>query len=152
MTTSTTAVVFDDLTAGSGFPPITQHVTQELIDATALATLDFNPVHTNREWASRAQVFGTPKTVAHGMFTMSLMVSVVNRPWLGSNAHIVQADAKFTRPVPVGSVVTATAEISELHPRGGGADDVIVISAKVTDQDDHTVAVAALTVHISPPT
>ena len=69
----TQPISFSELAIGDEFPSITVEVTQDVIDVAALAHLDFNPVHTDIDWAERAQVFGTPKTVAHGMFTMSGM-------------------------------------------------------------------------------
>lgn len=140
-------VVFSELENGIEFPSITVEVTQTVIDVAALAHLDFNPVHTNIPWAERAQVFGTPKTVAHGMFTMSGMASVVLRHWGGSNAEIVGIDAKLTEPVPVGSVVTTTGKIKELHPRGPG-EDIVIVGLEATNQDGRTVGVGNVRVRI----
>jgi acyl dehydratase len=140
-------VVFSDLKIGDEFPEITVEITQEVIDVAALAHLDFNPVHTAVDWAERAQVFGTPKTVAHGMFTMSGMVSVVLRHWGKSGIAIVGIDGKLTRPVPVGSTVTTTGSIKELHPRSPG-QDIVVVGVKAVDQDDNIVGVGSVRVRI----
>jgi acyl dehydratase len=113
---------YEALELGQQLPAVQHEVTQEVIDRAALAHLDFNPVHTNLEWSERAQPFGTPKTVAHGMFTMSLMASVIHRAWHAQGAVIRRMDSKFTKPVPVGQTVRCEGSVTELHPAGTGRD------------------------------
>lgn len=146
--TTTEHIDFADLQIGYQFPVVEETVTQPVIDEAALAHLDFNPVHTNIRWSQRAQVFGTPKTVAHGMYTISQMTSVVLRHWLHANARIAKLDIKLTKPVPVGSVVRAYADIRELHPRGPG-QDLVTVGVRAVDQDDATVGIGDITVQIA---
>src|SRR5256886_6201595 len=90
---------------GLSSPPVVQSYAQPAIDHYALASLDMNPVHTNEEWAARAEVFGIPETVGHGMMTMSMLASVVTRAWgvIGKDGGSIRfVDAKFTKPVKVG--------------------------------------------------
>jgi acyl dehydratase len=117
---------YQDLSLGQQLPPVEHQVTQEVIDRAALAHLDFNPVHTDVEWSERAQPFGTPKTVAHGMFTMSLMASVIHRAWQADGAVIRRMDSKFTKPVPVGQSLRCEGAVTELHPIGPGRNAVVV--------------------------
>lgn len=124
---------FMDLELGAHLPGIEHQVTQEVIDRAAVAHLDFNPVHTNIEWNERAQVFGTTKPVAHGMFTMSLMASVIHRAWHARGAVIQKMDTKFTKPVPVGQTIRCAGVVEELHPIGAGRNHVVV---RVTARDD----------------
>ena len=117
---------FSDLELGQRLPAVRHEVTQEVIDRAALAHLDFNPVHTDIEWNQRAQVFGIDKPVAHGMFTMALMASVIHRAWHARGASIQRMDAKFTKPVPVGQSIRCEGAIKELHPIGSGRNFVLV--------------------------
>ena len=136
---------FVDLRIGEELPPVEHAVTQEVIDRAALAHLDFNPVHTNIEWCRRAQVFQTERTVAHGMFTMSLMASVIDRAWRHAGAAIRGMETKFTKPVPVGQTIRCTGTIKELHPRCPGASFVIV-SVIAIDGEGDTVGVGSFRV------
>lgn len=142
-----TTIDFDTLEVGYTFPAVTVDIDQQVIDVAALAHLDFNPVHTNVPWAERAQVFGTPRTVAHGMFSMSQLVSVVLRHWQEANVTIVGTDAKLIRPVPVGSIVESKGEIRELHPRAAG-EHIVVVGVEGVNQDGLQVAVGNVTVRI----
>jgi len=85
---------FSEVSNDYAFPPLTQDYLQETIDRYALASLDMNPVHTNTDWAARAQVFGLPETVGHGMMTMSSLASVVTRQWgvVSANGGMSEVD------------------------------------------------------------
>lgn len=121
-----TELRFSELRVGDTLPTVQHSVSQDTIDRCAVAHLDYNPVHTDVEWCKKAQVFGTPKTVAHGMFTMSLMTSVVLRAWHRAGAFINSIDAKLTRPVEVGQTLRCDGTVIELHPRGPGQSFVVV--------------------------
>jgi len=138
---------FHDLNVGLRLPPVIQEVTQEVIDRNAVGSLDYNPVHTDVEWCRRARVFGTEKTVGHGMFTMSLMASVVSREWYSEGAWIQRMDGKLTKPVEVGRTVRCEGTVIELHPRGPGQSFVLV-KLDAFDDDGDAVAVGSARVRI----
>jgi acyl dehydratase len=117
---------YADLKLGHQFLPVEHQATQEVIDQAARAHLDFNPVHTNLPWNERAQVFGMKEPAAHGMFTMSLMTSVIDRAWRHEGARILTIEAKLTKPVPVNQTTRCTGMITELHPLGPGRNAVVV--------------------------
>ncbi len=148
MNTEKRHVDFKELKLGYRLPEIVQEIDQPLIDKAAIAHLDFNPVHTGIDWCERAMVFGTPKTVAHGMFTMSQLASVVLRHWLGTNVRIADIEVKLTRPVTVGSVITSRAEIKELHPRHDG-DDLVVLGVSSTNAEGEVMSAGSVTVRVA---
>lgn len=114
---------FSTIDTGYEFPPVTQSYAQPAIDRYALGSLDMNPVHTNADWSARAQVFGMPITVGHGMMTMSTMASVVTRAWgvVNANGGTVRfVESKFTKPVKVGETLTATGKVKSKHHHGSG--------------------------------
>lgn len=138
---------FADLQLDQQLPPVEHEVTQEVIDRAALAHLDFNPVHTDIEWNRRARVFGIEEPVAHGMFTMSLMASVIHRAWHAEGAWIRRMDTKFTKPVPVGQAIRCEGVIKELHPIGAGRNFVLV-AVTARDRDGDVVGVGNFRVAI----
>src|SRR5271169_6312347 len=114
---------FSTVETGFSFPAITQLYDQAAIDRYALASLDMNPVHTNSEWAARAQVFGMPDTVGHGMMTMSTLASVVTRAWgtvTPQGGAVRFVEAKFTKPVKVMETITASGKVKRKHHIGPG--------------------------------
>jgi len=135
---------FSEVDTGFAFEPFVQDYLQETIDRYALASLDMNPVHTNIDWAARAQVFGIPQTVGHGMMTMSSLASVVTRQWgvlSADGGHVRFVEAKFTKPVKVGEIVTATAKVKSKHHHGPGKNWVR-ISVEARDSSGEVVALA----------
>ncbi len=130
---------FSQVQTGFEFPPVVQPYPQAAIDRYALGSLDMNPVHTNTEWAARAQVFGLPETVGHGMMTMSTMASVVTRAWgvVSDNGGRVRfVESKFTKPVKVGETLTATGKVKSKHHHGSGRNWVkVAIEARDTSGD-----------------
>lgn len=61
------------------------------------ASGDFNPIH----WNERVAVeVGLPGVIAHGMWTMGAVASVVS-DWAGDPGAVVDYQVRFTRPVPV---------------------------------------------------
>lgn len=124
-----TAPTFSTVQTGFEFEPVVQSYAQPAIDRYALGSLDMNPVHTNIEWAARAQVFGLPETVGHGMMTMSTMASVVTRAWgvINRNGGRVRfVESKFTKPVKAGEIITATGKVKRKHHHGPGRNWVLI--------------------------
>lgn len=136
----------DDLSTGDRLEPITYVVTQDMIDRYGLASLDLNPVHMDPTWSAKAQVFGMPQTVQHGMMSMSIMTSVVLRTF-GPFVEILSVDSTFTKPGPVGTTVTCSGVIRDIKVFGNGQDHAVV---KVTavDQDGDTVGVSDVAVRL----
>ena len=94
-------------------------VTQEKIDAFAVATEDLNFVHVNPE---RAKERGLPGPIAHGFFTLSLLSAfayevtpTVRGAVMGLNYGLDRA--RFITPVPVGSRVRGRLTLAEATRR-----------------------------------
>jgi len=124
------APTFEAVQTGFEFEPVIQSYAQPAIDRYALGSLDMNPVHTNADWAAKAQVFGLPETVGHGMMTMSTMTSVVTRAWgvvSGNGGRLRRVESKFTKPVKVGELVTAHGKVKSKHHHGPGRNWVLVL-------------------------
>ena len=120
---------FSEIDTGTELPPLEFSYEQAVIDRYALGSLDMNPVHTNEKWAARAQEFGMPETVGHGMMTMSSLAAVGARAWgpVSANGGSIRfVDAKFTKPVPVGETVIAKGIVKKKHYHGGGKNWVEV--------------------------
>lgn len=136
----------DDLKTGDQLTPISYDVTQDIVDAYGVASLDMNPVHMDPEWCARARVFGTPKPVQHGMMSMSYMTSVVLRTY-GPMAEIVSIDSKFTKIGPIGAKITCKGQVRDIHVLGNGKDYAL-INVEATDQDGDIVGISEIQVRL----
>lgn len=149
MTTTSTARALpylDDLRTGDELAPVTYEITQDLIDRYGLASLDLNPVHMDPAWAARAQVFGRPETVQHGMMSMSFMTSVVLRSF-GPLAQVTSVHSTFTKPGPVGATITCRGVVRDIHVHSNGTD-YAVVKVTAVDETGETVGVSDISVRL----
>lgn len=86
------------------------------------ASGDFNPIHWNERAATSV---GLPNVIAHGMYTMAVVVRVVT-DWVGDPGAVVEYGVRFTRPVVVPD------------PEGAVLEVVGTVAAK---EDDGTIRV-----------
>jgi 3-hydroxybutyryl-CoA dehydratase len=133
-------ITFDSVKAGQEIPPFERTVNQETFWKYAVGSFDYNPVHCDPEWVKTAQPFGIPVTVAHGMTTMTLMVSTVTSWAYPAMLKITKSTAKFVRPVQPGWTVKCTGIISEKHVISPGKN-YVVIDTKAENQDGELLAI-----------
>jgi acyl dehydratase len=99
-----------------------REVTQEDINAFADLSGDHQWIHTDVERAKNESPFGT--TVAHGNLTLS-MIDGMRLQLLSSSGFKLGVNygwnrVRFPAPVPSGSRIRATAEVTEVEDVGGG--------------------------------
>ncbi len=133
-------ITFDSVEAGQGIPSFERTVNQETFWKYAVGSFDYNPVHCDPEWVKTAQPFGIPLTVAHGMTTMSFMMSVVTNWAYPAMLKIRKTTSKFVRPVEQGWTVKCTGIISEKHVICPGKN-YVVIDTKAENQDGELLAI-----------
>ncbi|MBW1785033.1 MAG: MaoC family dehydratase [Deltaproteobacteria bacterium] len=127
-------LTFDSVHVGDTLPSISNTVTQETFWKNAVASFDYNPVHCDPEWVATAQPFGIPVTVAHGMMTMSFMVTVATNWAVPSMLKVSKMTSRFTKPVPAGTIVICSGSVTEKHIISPGKNFVIV-DLKAESQD-----------------
>lgn len=91
---------------------------------------DTNPLHSNRDFASRTQ-FGEP--IVHGMLTASLISTLIGTRLPGPGCIYMDQSLKFTIPVKVGDTVTAKVKVVELDSKRPYAilDTVCLVDGEV---------------------
>lgn len=110
---------------GDVLPPLHVQVTRKQLVQYAGASLDFNPIHWNEQFAKDV---GLPDVIAHGMLTMALAGRLVT-DWLGDPSRLLDYGARFTRPVVVpnddkGAEVEFTGKIGKLLDDGLARVDI----------------------------
>jgi 3-hydroxybutyryl-CoA dehydratase len=85
-------------------------VTEEVVQAFADATGDFNPVHIDAEFA-KTSLF--KERVAHGMLGAGLISAVLGTKLPGPNTIYLAQEMKFLAPVKLGDTITAEVEVLE---------------------------------------
>jgi 3-hydroxybutyryl-CoA dehydratase len=88
-------------------------ITEADIVLFAAVTGDTNPMHLNAEYA-KTTIFG--ERIAHGMLAAGLITKVMGTQLPGPGTIYMSQTLKFRAPVRIGQTVTATVEVTALHP------------------------------------
>ena len=121
-----------------------REVTQEDINAFADLSGDHQWIHTDVERAKNESPFGT--TVAHGNLTLS-MIDGMRLKLLSSSGFKLGVNygwnrVRFPAPVPAGSRIRATAEVTDVEDVGGGWWQVVTRFTVEVEGSDKPACVA----------
>lgn len=86
-----------ETTVGDTIDARTIAVAREALVAYANASGDQNPIHQDEAFATSV---GLPDVIAHGMWTLGAVGSVVEE-WAGDGGRVVEFGTRFTKPVVV---------------------------------------------------
>ena len=108
-------------------------VTQERVNLFAEATGDHQWIHVDVERAVKESPFGGP--IAHGYLTLSLtnlvLPQVLEVHGVSLGVNYGTGKVRFPAPVPVGSRVRGTAELTACDEVTGGVQTTIVITMEI---------------------
>ena len=108
-------------------------VTQEQVNQFAEATGDHQWIHVDVERATKESPFGGP--IAHGYLTLSLtnlvLPQVLEVRGVSMGVNYGTGKVRLPAPVPVGSRVRGTAELTACDEVTGGVQTTIVITMEV---------------------
>ncbi len=100
------------LAVGAALPAVTKKVTQEKINAYALAGGDGNPLHTDPAFAAGAQFGGT---IAHGMLVLAyvseMLTAAFGADWLASG----RLKVRFRAPARPGDALTSSGRVTAVE-------------------------------------
>ena len=106
---------FDAVAVGEDLPSRARAVTAEDVLAYADAGGDPNPLHRDEAVARAA---GFPGIIAHGMFTMGHLASVV-ADWAGDASAVASLTAQFRAPVYMGETIVAGGRVADVDVAAG---------------------------------
>jgi 3-hydroxybutyryl-CoA dehydratase len=129
---------FEEFAVGDEVISPGRTVTEADIVAFAALSGDYNPLHTDAEYA-KGTIFG--ERIAHGLLGLSIASGLIER--LGFIAGTAEAflglDWKFRGPIKIGDTIHVEAQVvrkKQMRRLGGG---LIVLDVAVVNQRDETV-------------
>lgn len=122
---------FDEIKVGDN-ASLTRELTQEDIFLFARVSGDVNPAHLDIEYA-KSNIF--KKIVGHGMWTASLISTVLGTKLPGPGTIYLNQSLKFTRPVAIGDKITVKLIVIKKYIR----KPVLILTCKCTNQNDVVV-------------
>ena len=135
----------EDFNAGDKMITPSRTVTEADIAAFAGLTGDFNPLHTDEEFA-KTTIFGS--RIAHGMLTLSFLIGLVSR--LGVLDGTVVAfmginELRFKEPVRAGDTIHGEMTVQRTRVLGGRGAGIVAVELVAINQKVATVLTAELT-------
>lgn len=135
----------EDFNAGDRMITPSRTITEADIAAFASLTGDFNPLHTDEEFA-KTTMFGS--RIAHGMMTLSYLVGLVSR--LGVLDGTVVAfmginDLRFKEPVRAGDTIHGEMAVKRTRLLSGRGTGIVTVEVAAVNQKGTTVLSAELT-------
>lgn len=116
---------------GDTLPVLTRSITQDMINAYAEATGDFNPIHVDPEY-SKSGPFG--RTIAHGLMTLAFVAQMLNEWSDGRFDESGEVDIAFVGPVFVGDTVEVTGSVDQIVDRDGIASARVKLTCRAGER------------------
>ena len=109
-------LMLSNLKAGMQLPKSEKIISRQSIDLYAKASGDFNPIHTDEEFAAKSQFGGI---IAHGMLVLSYLTQMLTGAfgdaWFGSS----KLDVRFKTAARPGDILAFGGIIREVKTSGG---------------------------------
>jgi 3-hydroxybutyryl-CoA dehydratase len=134
-----TGLYFEDFEVGQSITSVGRTVTETDVVAFAALSGDWNPMHTDAEYAA-GHPFG--QRVAHGLLCMSIASGLVMRLGFLEETALAFREIgawKFSLPVFIGDTIRVRATVTALKPvrrLGGGS---VTLKVEIVNQDDKVV-------------
>lgn len=130
---------YDEISVGDEFYTASRTVTEADIVNFAMLSGDWNPLHTDHEYAEKHGPYGG--IVAHGALTFSIATGLTNAlgPFEGNLLGFAGIELKFTAPVRPGDTIHAIMRVEEKHDTSKPNKGVVITSANVYNQRDEMV-------------
>jgi acyl dehydratase len=139
---------FEEWQVGEEFETGHRTVTEADIVIYAGLSGDYNPLHTNEEFAKKT-VFGT--RVAHGFLVHSISIGLINQTTLFDGTVVAQKGHKnivFTKGVVAGDTIHAKVKIVEKNDMGKTDRGELVFDVEVINHRDEVCSKSTRTLLI----
>ena len=123
-------ITYDKLEVGDS-ASCSRTLTEEDITLFATVSGDFNPIHTDPEYADQTLF---KERVAHGMWSGCLIASTVNNLLPGPGTVYIEQSLHFIKPVKIRDDLTITITVKEKLPKGR-----VLLDCKISNQKKEVV-------------
>jgi 3-hydroxybutyryl-CoA dehydratase len=132
-----------ELNAGMVIPEIRKTIVQEDVNLYAKASLDFNPIHIDEEFAKKTALGGT---IAHGMLILAyisqLMTDSFGLLWLTCG----RLNVRFKAPARPGDIISIQGKIRKISNENG--QKIVNCEVLCSNQKDEVVITGEAIVRI----
>ncbi|MFQ5575974.1 MAG: MaoC/PaaZ C-terminal domain-containing protein [Anaerolineae bacterium] len=131
-------LTFDEFEVGAKYASQSRTVTEADVVAFAGLSGDFNPLHTDAEFAQKTP-FG--ERIAHGMLTVAMATGMAN--WMGifegTTLALMEQVIRYKGPVMFGDTVHLEQEVVDKKETSKPDRGVVVFASRVLNQRNEVV-------------
>ena len=127
------ALYFEQLKVGDRWVSPSRTVTEQDVSDFAGLTGDFDPLHTDQEYAAKSP-FG--RRIAHGLLGLSLVAGLSSQhPSMNTCAFVSISDWRFENPIYFDDTVHVVTEVVNLDSTSGGRAGEVTWQRQLLNQD-----------------
>ena len=119
-------------------------ITEEMVEAYARITGDYNPLHFDSEFAGRTRF---ERLIVQGGITTGLLNALVAMDMPGPGSVFMEQSWKFPRPVFIGDTIRAKATVTSVHE----TKPIAGIDVVITNQNGEEVLTGRATIYQATP-
>ena len=130
---------FEELPAGTEFTTPARTVTEADVVAFAGFSGDYNPLHTDKEFAAKTP-FG--ERIAHGMVSLAFVTGLLDKIGTieGTALAFLGLTWKFKKAVKFGDTIAATLKVVEARKTSRPGAGIVKFEVAVTNQNGEEVS------------
>jgi len=130
---------YEELPVGTEFYTPARTVNEADVVTFASFSGDYNPLHTDREFAAKAP-FG--ERIAHGLVTLAFVTGLMDKIGIieGTAQAFLGLEWRFKRPVKFGDTVAARIQIVEARTTSRPGAGIVKFAVAVTNQRNEVVS------------
>lgn len=130
-------LVFNELNVGDEWESPRRTVTEADVIHFAGISGDFNPIHTDHEFARRGPF---RKPVAHGLLGLSIASGLTSHaPRVDTLAFLSILEWKFVQPIAFGDTIHVISRVVSLEPRARGRRGIVTWHRQLINQAGEVV-------------
>lgn len=141
------ALFFEEFAVGASWDSPARTITEADVVAFAGLTGDYNPLHTDEEFAK-----GTPfgRRIAHGLLGLAIATGLSTRLGLvdGTVIAFLGLEWKFTGPIFIGDTIRQRMTVTSVRETRKPDRGVVVFDVKVLNQRDEVVQEGTRTIMV----
>ena len=130
---------FDDCTVGDVIETPARTITETDVVQFAQLTGDWNPIHTDVEFA-KASPYG--ERLAHGLLGLSVAVGLLDRTGTFSGSAIANLGVdewRFKGPIRIGDTIRCVVTVTDVRPASDGTRGIVGRRFELRNQRDEVV-------------
>ncbi|WP_206809244.1 MaoC/PaaZ C-terminal domain-containing protein [Paradesulfitobacterium ferrireducens] len=139
MTYKVRGLTYDQMNVGDEFYTVSRTITEADVVNFAGLSGDYNPLHTDEEWARKNTPFET--RIAHGVLIQSIATGLANQLGIfeGTTIAVIEMTSRFVGAVKFGDTIHTVLKIAEKKESKKADRGIVTVAIEVRNQKDEAV-------------